>query len=105
MNKELKQQAHKEFELVVGITSIGETNEEHQKRIRKFIDSIIDKTVQMTEERIVGLIKERKDHIYQTAQRDAVNPNGYDYYRIMLNSIDDIISLITNNSDINKDKE
>ena len=54
---QLKEQARKEFELTIGITSISETAEEHKKRVEKFIDSLIDRTVQMTEERFVGIIE------------------------------------------------
>jgi hypothetical protein len=52
---QLKEQARKEFELTIGITSISETAEEHKKRVEKFIDSLIDRTVQMTEERIINI--------------------------------------------------
>ncbi len=43
---QLKEQARKDFELIIGITSISETAEEHKKRVEKFIDSLIDRTVQ-----------------------------------------------------------
>lgn len=60
---QLKEQARKDFELTIGITSISETAEEHKKRVEKFIDSLIDRTVQMTEERIVGEIGQMKEQL------------------------------------------
>lgn len=85
MNKELKEQAHKEFEEMLAYPSDNELHSISDQKIMKenddkhlyysdaypesiweidsgkvlvFIDSLIDKTVQMTEERIAGRIDE-----------------------------------------------
>lgn len=71
--QELKQQAREEFEkrFVIKdqegnfvVASLGDIDDKEgitlwrDYKIKSFIDSIIDRTIQQTEERIVGLIEE-----------------------------------------------
>lgn len=117
MNQELKEQAHKEFEekkLVTGamwLVKMWEKNKnnteieielpEHIKdEFRYLIDSLINKTVQMTEERIVGVIKHMLleinflEGITGEKNREIVIKNH--------RKMKEYFSLITNKSDINK---
>lgn len=86
--QELKQQAHKEFDEQFKYFSGHEmlqTNQGHNI-IKSFIDSLIDKAVQMTE----GRIKE------SVLMNMTSNKNG-EYISVGI-----LVSLITNKSDINK---
>ena len=112
MNKELKEQAHKEFdERFCSFTlsadercnecvhktfdgsSVADYCGSADEYIKSFIDSLIDKTVQMTEERIVEYVTNpTRNGISSMFQLEGdekyVNANQ-------------LISLITNKSDIN----
>lgn len=62
--QELKQQAHKEFDEQFKYFSGHEmlqTNQGHNI-IKSFIDSLIDKTVQHEQDRIVGIIKQAEKY-------------------------------------------
>lgn len=99
--QELKQQAQEEFyekfipptiknyaeQLVVEKIGIPMIPSE----LKDFIDSLIDRTVQMTEERLMGIITKR--------QEDGLNVQIEGDYYI---NFRDLESLITNKSDINK---
>lgn len=97
MNKELKQQAHKEFDenyklsFITLYTALAQVNPEHEligfeDKIKSFLDFLIDRAVQMTEERIIG---EVKDMFMCNFQIYKENNN--------INEIEnDILSLITN---------
>ena len=65
MNKELKEQAHKEFENAecMGYQCKHETSSKHYILDKDDIDSLIDKTVQMTEERVVVEIGQMKEQL------------------------------------------
>lgn len=100
--EELKEQAHKEFDEQLPLSEwycLDHTEVKQLKEsVESFIDSLIDKTVQMTEERIVGVI-ESKDYVGEAEMRDEFGGNGKETAKII---VGDIISLITNKSDINK---
>lgn len=98
--EEIKQQAREEFderfcenaycseEKV--IPSFKNGKEVRVKDIKSFIDSLIDKTVQQTEERIVGIARK--------LQEEGLNVQVEGDYYI---NFRDLESLITNKSDIN----
>lgn len=96
MNKELKEQADRELENVEKYycpdlySQPDDDNLYLGKDVKSFIDSLIDKTVQMTEERIVKGIKKLQEANYRVG-----NKKEKVYWA------DDIKSLITNKSDIN----
>lgn len=107
MNKELKQQTHKEFEeqFLKSVKRIEYSWEESEKtsrwqdmatELKSSIDSLIDKTVQQERDRIVGIIEAK---MHTGTKGMAQYGMGYD------DAICDIISLIDNKSDINEDKE
>lgn len=98
--KELKEQVHKEFDEILSNKTLGEQiytdfgygcmecgGGLKEEWVKSFIDSLIDKTVQMTEERIVAGL-----NLIELSGK----PEGFEL------AIDDIISLITNKSGINK---
>lgn len=121
MNQELKDQAHKEFDEKVKelksaeFNSIGETavfqfgyrlKDDNRSvwtitdwgGIKSFMDSIIDKTVQKTQDRIVGMIQTRCDLANTTAETVGEE--------IMYESCKEkIISLITNKSELSTNKD
>ena len=116
--EELKQQAHKEFdklsiklkceempELASLLQKLSDTAFEKQKvQVYKMLDSLIDRTVQATKERIViklnskqkALEKELKKYTILPFSREAGEVRGE------LIMVSDIISLITNKSNTNK---
>ena len=99
MNKELKEQAHKEFEqLRVNDEYYCGGDYENKEmlvgEIKSFIDSLIDKTVQMTEERIWKEVKKVSWRVSSSPKRE------YNVHREDIKNI--LTSLITNKSDINK---
>lgn len=107
MNQELKQRARKEFDERF-VKKPVDWRENHgwevpyvnsrADNLKSFIDSIIDETVQMTEERIVGVIEDYR----KTEWLNLHDRKKYKEQIEMRDTIDKIISLITNNSDINK---
>lgn len=96
MTQEIKEWAHKEFDEKYG-NAQTESNCSPDKVLigillsdfKSFIDSLIDRTVQKTEERIVGVIGDLKSELHESG------------HHIRRQALDDIISLITNKSDIN----
>lgn len=110
MNEELKQQAHKEFKEKFTIDGNRWIffDRDSPEPVIDFIDSLIDKTVQMTEERIVERLEQEfgdwdiiedgtnPAYITQIGKGGLYSVDGF---------IDELISLITNKSDINKAKE
>lgn len=112
MNQELKEQAHKEFDekyikkaeqFYKTAVSDQVAPYRHQLEtlldIKQDIDSLIDKTVQTTEERIVDLIERQYGDVVTTNKDVAIPHNCLEYET----ALDDIITLITNKGDINKD--
>lgn len=106
MNKELKQRVREEFdEKFEGDYNF---NCYYRKDIKSFIDSIIDKAMQMTEERIVGVIDKTTNKYYSTDKKTKEKTySGGGQCRTCCKrkdclGIDEIKSLITNKSDINK---
>lgn len=107
MNKELKEQAMEDIMTILKEkTVIAETDDEcsitgliYKKKINYVLDSLIEKTVQSERDRIVGIIE--KQRLIKTS-----NEGGVDFMiREAGNAIiNDIISLITNKSDINSNK-
>lgn len=97
MNQELKEQARKEFRnrfsSPSGLAKIGYSTVDCRP-VEDFIDSLIDKTVQKIEDRIVGLVEEIKSDI---------EDDGYG--RGWNNSLNKIISLITNKSELSTNKD
>jgi len=112
--QELKQQAHKEFdekckevEFLHGVPV--DLPNYYREKIKSFLDSIIDKTVQISEERIVGVIKEYPERLLQIMPEGKLpfvvfqgKANEDEKKTIYFQAVKDIISLITNKSDINK---
>ena len=102
MNKELKEQARKEleekkFETILGgycwFQDGGNGGYEYED-ILKIIDSIIDKTVQQTQEKIVGIIESLMDENTYTEQ------DGIRYDTMLANkTLQKAIFLITNKND------
>ena len=92
--EELKEQAREEFRKIGNgaVRFLATRNECYE-----FIDSLIDKTVQMTDERIVGMIEKLDYKIVATSGLG-------EYYAKegVKNTKQAIISLITNKNDINK---
>jgi len=117
MNKELKEQAHKEFDekwkrmkdgglgkhaSIDGRFIWAVDDDEDQwvfadETIKSFTDSIIDKTVQMTEERIVGVIEN-----YFDSEMEQNKGSRLVYEQLGEDKIRIVKSFITNKSDINK---
>lgn len=95
VNEELKQQARKEFDERFRTSKTYQTIKE--RNIKSFIDSLINHTVQMERERIVGIIG-------KLVTVDITDQSGK-MVREQLISKDSLLSLITNKSDINQDKE
>ncbi len=98
--EELKKQAHKEFEKILDEIIADEENSEcnvgyYKESYLNRLDSLIDKTVQMERERIVALIEKLKNNVQHTHMGGC-----FDCSKDLI--LDDIISLITNKSDINK---
>lgn len=104
MNKELKEQARKEFDerfvsedTIDSMNSAGEecyssvryVNTDSTDDFTYFIDSIIDKTVQHEQERIIGILNKHRHEL------DIISIDC-SYW------MDNTISLITNKNDINK---
>lgn len=89
--QEIKEQAHKEFDKL----NIPGLYLSQQQKLKSFIDSIIDRTVQMTEERIVGVIEEYEE-TYEDKDLDIVEKT------VLGQVLYDVKFLITNKSDINK---
>ena len=59
--QELKEQAHKEFDSeFLHLPNTISTISGYSQELKTFIDSLIDKTVQMERDRIVGIIEEFK---------------------------------------------
>ena len=97
MNQELKEQARKEFEinneaLLLEYISRAYPSGNISKLYLEVRESLIDKTVQHEQDRIVGVIEKNRDDYGQ-------RPYDWHGYKHASN---DIISLITNKSDINK---
>lgn len=117
MNKELKEQSREEFKLTMSIHSDerGRISERTLDNIADYWLSLIDKTVQMTEERIVGQVKTIiQNEKYEATQKELDEAPDEEkeaiasrlYINMKLNGVmKQIKSLITNKSDINKDKE
>lgn len=125
MNQELKQQAHKEFDKIFSQEKTPEGRSYLYDKeaecsvnpliMKDFLDSLIDRTVQMTEERVVGIAKQIKNFITihsQAAIMEFVNYRKLDEKMAteIQDSIIDIVddafnTLITNKSDINNNKE
>lgn len=116
MNQELKEQAR--GIMCANLIAFEENTPEDKKAelrpkvIFANLDSLIDKTVQMTEERIVGIIKEYPERLLQIMPEGKLHfvvfqgkADEDEKKTIYFQAIKDIISLITNKSDINKDKE
>lgn len=110
--EEIKNQAHKDFRDTFFTTPEGHTaiiaswskgEQEVFKRFEDFIDSLVDKTVQMSEERIAVVIKQILldinflEGITGEENRDIVYKN----YKKMK----EYFYLITNKSDINNPTE
>lgn len=101
--EELKKEVHKEFDerkwqhWHTRCSQFVEIPDSLKDQLKSFIDSLIDKTVRMTEERIVGLIEERQK-LFNFLPKDKW------CYKMVKTTDLDIISLITNKSEINKDK-
>lgn len=88
--EEIKQQAHKEFNEVCKTVNVAELlDQDFDLKFKSFIDSIIDKTVQIAEEREKTLKQIHKMEIQAIA----------------LKSLEEFViwkDFITNKSDINK---
>lgn len=82
MNKELKEQTIEEFIEEFGEYCPISNQKTVPEKYINFIDSLIDKTVQMTEERVVGVI----DNYFNTVMFDEWSSG-------------ELISRITNKSD------
>ena len=99
--EEIKQQAHKEFEDVIEhlptLDNSRNLNNKWKKKFLFLIDSLIDKTVQITEDRIVGKITppEKWKQCLKSfdGQDEICSLCGFNPEKL--------ISLITNKSDIN----
>lgn len=99
--EELKQQAHKEFdEQILDLTGDGSRygcmSRHDEKKFKLFIDSLIDRTVQATEDRFIKKIKSEQFVNTAEAGQFALHADGYNQ------AIEDIIFLITNKSNTNK---
>lgn len=94
MNEELKQQARKEFrkQFVVKCSDGEVLKDLPPKLALRYIDSLIDRTVQKSEERIVGILQD----ICDMCSGDL--PEHEDIWRFAHNKL----SLITKKSDVNK---
>lgn len=96
----IKQQAHKEFEerFPYGVCHYDALSQSPDTSVKSFIDSLIDKTVQMTEERIVESVKK-----YSSYFKRQVSEWG-DSYTDTVKGIteEELLPLITNKSKINK---
>ena len=109
MNKELKEQAHKEFDEKFGflkefISKDNDFGEKDWNDIVNHIDSIIDKTVQSERERIVGIaIKYIRSGEVSGSFSGACDCSDCDKYEEKVRK--DLKSLITNKSNINNNKE
>lgn len=113
MNQELKEQTHKEFdkcsiklewkekpEIADILQNISDIAFEKQKiEVHKLLDSLIDKTVQHEQDRIVGIMED-----YFNSEMEQNKGSRLVYEQLGEDKIR-IISLITNKSDINKNKE
>lgn len=106
--QEIKQQAHKEFDKKFvkdsTMTNVRLIERQNPNEIKSFLDSLIDRTVQMTEERIVNKLKNKQKSLKKEIKKYKTLP----FYReagevrgefIM---VSELISLITNKSEINK---
>lgn len=107
MNKELKEQAHNEFDEQFKYFSAHEmlqTNQGHDI-IKSFIDSLIDRTVQMTEERIAKEIMQISLDSLHEARTLRLHIDGTVFPDVDLDLMGKILlkklSLITNKSDNN----
>lgn len=106
--QEIKQQAHTEF--VKSFVKMSLTNRptfygikfEDLDEVCYFIDSLIDRTVQMTEERVVGMIKKsrRIEPLYIGETQFRFYEGNVDW--VYNGALDDLTNLITNKSEINK---
>ena len=96
MNKELKEQARKDFRNKFKGWILQDENETYRsfEIIEAFQDSLIDKTVQMTEERIVEMIRAKQKSLrFRNLGKGRVD------FEL---GLEQAISLITNKNDINK---
>ena len=109
--QEIKNQARKEFDERYKRKMLGKTlgyDIAHQQDLKFFIDSIIDRTVQMTGERVVNNIIENLNKHIEESEIALKESEGEDceitkdYKLAIENVITMIKSLITNKSDINK---
>ena len=82
MNKELKEQAHKEFDEKFSHIRVGkrmillsEAYPYTYTELKSFIDSLIDKTVQISEERIVGIIEKAQEVLRKDLTRENRETN------------------------------
>lgn len=102
MNKELKEQMHKEFrEKFVTFKSwsndsVGISVKTTPEDIENFMDSLIDKTVQLSEERMLNNVLE----IIEEIDPSTVRGTSKIYWGNVLR--EKVKSLITKESDINK---
>lgn len=109
--QELKQQAHKEFDEKFDSEEFPFRDQACLSNIHNFIDSLIDRTVQMTEERIVGIAEFMKAFAQERLEKsDGEKHKFSDYNRGLdtgtIGACKEIIRhLITNKSNINKAKE
>lgn len=100
--QEIKQQAHKEFDKKFVkdsiMTNVRLIERQNPNEIKSFLDSLIDRTVQMTEERVAQKLK----------GAITLYPTFYDGISFLIPSgwsdklEKYIISFITNKSEINK---
>lgn len=110
MKEELKERAHKEFdELLLELQ--GQTDYSkyigsfHRAKVKSFIDSLIDKTVQKTEDRIVGLIEKlrRTEPLYIGEIQYRFYEGNVDW--VYNGALDDLLPLITNKSELSTNKD
>ena len=68
--EEIKQQAHEEFNEVCKTVNVAELlDQDFDLKFKSFIDSLIDKTVQMTEERVKFLLNDLQETFYTEIQK------------------------------------
>lgn len=102
MNQELKEQTIKKFWETVLEVNVEDIKSETIYLVSdENLDSLIDKTVQMTEERIVGKLKDYADEL-----PDELQVTGCGQRQRVSSFIQkDIISLITNKSELSTNKD
>ena len=100
--QEIKQQAHKEFDKKFVkdsiMTNVRLIERQNPNEIKSFIDSLIDRTVQMTEEITIKKIKQ--DCSFGECELPGEGKCSRDYFFHLPKSY--FTYLITNKSEINK---